>query len=614
MNALAGRHTCIADVARFGVLLACVGTFLATPVRAQSLPGARPQSPSSAPAAQSTAAPEIPELNTHESSVPFQARVNLVPIRVVIHDGKGHVVAGLRKDDFKVFEDGKPQVISTFSIETPVTLSQHAVRAEPGLGESGAAGPVESSAAFQVPTRFVALVFDDVHLRQEDLMRSRIAANHYIDSSLQSRDRAAVFTISAQSQLDFTDDRAKLSETLLQVQPRPVAGAGDLRDPSAKADCPPMDYYEADRIENINDPQVFDIATRDALACRFNGDERFLQQAEQLATSTAQQLVIAGDIQVEYAFRRLREIVQRISTLPGQRSIVLVSPGFIYPTREYELSEIIDRANRSNIFINTLDARGLYTPEPLGDISRPFKGSPDTAGQHALYQLSGQNAQFGVLLDLAYGTGGFAFHNNNDLDAGFHLVAAAPEVSYLLGFTPQNLKFDGRFHSLKVTLLTKGSFTIQARRGFFAPKHSVTAAEAAKQDIEEAVFSQGEEKGIPIALHTQFYKTDSSNAKLTVLTHVDIGHMRFEKAGGRNENDLTVVAALFDRDGNFIAGNEETVEMRLRDTTLERLNHTGVTVKTNFDVKPGAYLVRLVVRDSNAAMLSSQNDVVEIPY
>jgi VWFA-related protein len=615
VNALAGRHTCIAAIARFGILLASAGTFLVTPVRAQSPPsGSTPQSSSSASAAQSPAAPETPELNTHESSVPFQVRVNLVPIRVVIHDAKGHAVVGLRKDDFKVLEDGKPQVISTFSIETPDTLSQHAVRAEPGPGESGAAGPVESGAGFEVPARFVALVFDDVHLRQEDLVRSRMAANHYIDSSLQSTDRAAVFTISTQSQLDFTDDRAKLRETLLRVQPRPVAGVGDLRDPSARADCPSMDYYEADLIDNGNDQRAFNLATQDALACAFNGDRHFLAQAQTLATTTARQIDTAGDVQVEYALRRLREIVQRISTLPGQRSIVLVSPGFIYPTREYEVSEIIDRANRSNVFINTLDARGLYTSDPLGDISKPFKGSPDLVGQRAQYQLSGQESQSGVLLDLAYGTGGFAFYNNNDLDTGFHVVAAAPEVSYSLGFTPQNLKFDGRFHPLKVTLLTKGSFTIQARRGFFAPKHSVTAAEAAKQDIEEAVYSLEEEKGIPIALHTQFYKTDPSNAKITVLTHVDIVHMQFEKAGGRNENDLTVVAVLFDRDGNFVTGSEETVEMRLRDTTLEKLNHSGVTVRMSFDVKPGAYLVRLVVRDSKEAMLSAQNGVVEIPY
>ena len=77
---------------------------------------------------------------------------------------------------------------------------------------------------------------------------------------------------------------------------------------------------------------------------------------------------------------------------------------------------------------------------------------------------------------------------------------------------------------------------------------------------------------------------------------------------------LAIVAALFDRNGNFVTATEKVLEMRLRDATLERLSQIGVTVRTNFDVKPGAYIVRLVVRDSRAAQLSAENGVVEIPY
>ena len=73
------------------------------------------------------------------------------------------------------------------------------------------------------------------------------------------------------------------------------------------------------------------------------------------------------------------------------------------------------------------------------------------------------------------------------------------------------------------------------------------------------------------------------------------------------------MAALFDRNGNFITGEEKILELRLKDATLEHLDQKGVTVKTNFDVKPGGYLVRLVVRDSKAAQLSARNGVVEIP-
>lgn len=135
-----------------------------------------------------------------------------------------------------------------------------------------------------------------------------------------------------------------------------------------------------------------------------------------------------------------------------------------------------------------------------------------------------------------------------------------------------------------------------------------------KQEIEEAVMSQEEQHGLPVQLHTQFYKVDAMDAKLAVLTHVDVGGIRFDKVDGRNNNNLTVVAALFDRNGNFVTASEKIVEMRLRDATLERLSHTGFTVRTNFDVKPGGYLVRLVVRDSQASQVSAQNGVVEIPY
>ena len=119
---------------------------------------------------------------------------------------------------------------------------------------------------------------------------------------------------------------------------------------------------------------------------------------------------------------------------------------------------------------------------------------------------------------------------------------------------------------------------------------------------------------MPVALQTQFYKTGATDAKLAVLAHVDLAHVRFDKANGRNDNDLTVVAALFDRNGNFVTGTQKVIIMKLRDETLARLSQTGVTVRTNFDVKPGDYVVRLVVRDSNAAQLAAESGSVEIPY
>ena len=612
MIARTGRLSRLSTAAHCSALLACAIVLSILPARAQSsqqdaTAQPPPQSSTSAPV-QPTPASDKPEMDTHASSIPLESRVNLVPIRVVVRDPKGQVVGNLRKEDFQVFEDGKPQDISHFSVETPASFTQTFVRPDalPGTPESE-----KPPADFVPPSRFVALLFDDIHVALADLLHARIAATHYVDEALQPTDRVAVFTVSGQSQMDFTNDRDKLHTALLGLMPRAVGGTGT----TGTGTCPPIDYYEADLIQNKNDQQALNVATQDTLACFFNGDPQQLSEARDLAISTAMQVNDAGESQTVYAFRRLEEVLRRISALPGQRSLVLLSPGFIYPGREYDLSRIIDQANRSNVFINTLDARGLYTPD-LGDISQPYQGSTNAgiAGGRSLYRSSAQFAQSDVLNVLADGTGGLAFHNNNDLTGGLRMIASAPDISYLVAFVPRNLKYDGRFHSLKVTLVTKQKVNIQARRGFYAPKHSVSVEEAAKQDIEDALFSQEEQHGLPVELHTQYYKVDSANAKLAVMTRVDIAHMRFEKTAGRNQNNLTIVAALFDRDGNIVTGIEKNVEMHLLDATLQRLSRTGLTVKTSFDVKPGDYVVRLVVRDSNAAQLSAENGVVEIPY
>jgi VWFA-related protein len=567
------------------------------------------QKPNSSPAAKTQNSSETTEVDT-QSTVPFQSHVNLVPVRVIVHDGSGKVVADLSKEDFRLFQDRRPQTISNFSVETPASAAQQVVR---GVASNASPDQPDAAAAgnLALPSRFVALLFDDVHLRLEDLMQARLAALRFLDSSVEPTERIAIFTTSGQAQVDFTDDHAKIREMVKQLMPHFIGGY----DPSGTSQCPPMNYYEADLIQNKNDRQALEAATDDAIACSGYSGATAANQARMLVTSTAMELLSAGDTNTEYAVRRLIEVVRRISVLPGQRTIVLVSPGFLTPNHEYDISEVVDRATKANVFINTLDARGLYTVDAIGDITRPAP-VPSNSAAMALdlgYRVTAEERQSDVLMDLSNGTGGFYFHNSNDLDAGFRTTATVPEVSYLLGFIPEALKFNGQFHSIKVTIAKKGSYTIQARKGFFAPKHGLTPEETAKQDLEEAVFSQEEQHGVPIELHLQYFKSDAVNAKLSVLTHVDVSHVRFEKSQGRNLDDLSFVAVLFDRNGNFITGNQKNVELRLKDTTLQRLTQTGMTVKIGFDVKPGGYIVRLVMRDSKAANLSARNGVIEIP-
>ena len=119
---------------------------------------------------------------------------------------------------------------------------------------------------------------------------------------------------------------------------------------------------------------------------------------------------------------------------------------------------------------------------------------------------------------------------------------------------------------------------------------------------------------LPVEISTQFFQAGDQGAKLSVVARVDVHCLRFHKAEGRNVDDLTTVVALFDRDGNLVDGKKKLVKLRLRDATLEQLAQSGLGTKTAFDVKPGTYLVRVVVRDSESGQLSALNRAVEIPY
>jgi hypothetical protein len=356
------------------------------------------------------------------------------------------------------------------------------------------------------------------------------------------------------------------------------------------------------------------VATEDAVQCAFNGDERMRGPAQGLAQSSAQRALATGDTQTDYVFRHLEDVLRRLAAMPGQRIMVLVSPGFIITANTRESGDLVDRANRANVVINTIDARGLYTPDLLGDISDPPRDSVRTVGFKASYRIAAQFAQSDILGQLADGTGGTFFHNRNDLDAGLRQAVAAPQLSYLLGFSPQNMKIDGRYHTLKVSLANKQKFAVQARHGYYAPRTIADPAEAAKEEIQEALFSQEEIRDLPVELQTQFFKPDQTQARLAVLTHVDVKGIRFRKAEGRNRDDLTIATAIFDENGNFVTGGEKIVEMRLLETTMDRLSRSGFTVKSSFDIKPGTYLVRLVVRDAEGAQMAARNGAVNIPY
>jgi VWFA-related protein len=534
------------------------------------------------------------EIAATESVATFKVSVNLVTVKVVVRDERGNAVGNLQHDDFLVFDDHKSQVIKKFSAE-------HSTRGNDGKRKKqGVEAAAPENSRESLPERYVAYVFDDYHLSFGDLARARRAAEKHFSSPAESGARTAIFTTSNRVTVDFTDNTSDLIRALARISSAPIA---------AQSDCPFLNYYLASLILDQNDKDAAYAVALDAVqrGCLTNPDVPDVRAA-------AAQVLEAGRVQAGASLAMLRDVVRRVSTKPGERTVVFISPGFITPAHQHEFMDLLESALRSKVVVNTLDTRGViadpsYGADIGGEGSRIARGAATrTLGS---FRLEASRSDSDVLAGLAAGTGGTWFQNNNDIGLGLARLAGPAGDSYLLAFSPQNLKQDGRFHTLQIKLKQPGKLTVYARRGYYASSPNTDPEQNAKQEIEDAVFSQEELQEVPLQLMTQFFKTAEDASRIAVIARIDLSPLPFRRENDRNRDTLTVVFGLFDRNGGLRSAVEKTVEMRMRDRTLQK--RASLDLKSSFDAPPGTYVVRVVLRDRIGRLMSARNAVVEIP-
>ncbi len=390
----------------------------------------------------------------------------------MVRDKQGRAVGKLAQSDFTVFDQGKIRAITGFTV-----VKSAATGVAPAGAETGAAaGPgVAVSGASATPAspqnRFILFLFDDRHLNSSDLAITQTAAIKMLDEPLAATDYEAVVSFSGVNS-GITRDRAALQAAIKKLKVHRTF-QHDTRD------CPDVDYYAADKILNQHDSMEFAVAVAKAKACGATGFNRPESSsgiddptslAQRLARTAATQALAIGEEDARQSLLLIGAVVSAMSKLPGQRTLILVSPGFLSLSPEAMTfkSQLLDRAAGSNVVISALDARGLY--EGNADASQGGNTTiSDTIGQTSLDRLAAMEASENAMAELAYGTGGTFFHNNNDLANGLKSLAAAPQYLYFLQVSLKDVKPTGTYHRLQVKVDQHG-LDVQARRGYFAPK------------------------------------------------------------------------------------------------------------------------------------------------
>ena len=551
------------------------------------------------------AAQVTPPTTGDQSPFHLQVSSNLVVVRVVVRDAQNKPVENLKQEDFKLFDRGKRQSITQFAVET--TTAQPSTS-----GHTSAPGVSLSS----IPQRFVALYFDDLNMSDADVVHAREAADRYLATNLQPSDRVALFT-SGNSLTDFTGDPKQIHNALLKLRAAPTA--------LTRHECPELSDYQAEQIIEFDDENsdAWQIAKDQA-----RNDQRCSQvpsgpgEPQRYIAVLARKVVEQSQLQTRANLQELDKVVSYVSRMPGQRTVVLVSPGFLSRSEQSQLEQTIDRALRAQVVISSLDSRGLADPLHESDVSHGYMPVFFSSNLHRL-QSDRESAARDVLQEVAQGTGGEFVHNTNDLQAGFGLLATPS--GYYLGFAPTDLKPDGKFHDLKVELVEKHKgFSVQARRGYFAPRSGAeveATAKAgpsgdpeaqAKEQLREVVFSKTDLQQLPVTLDVKVYSTKTDDREVVLSALLDNRSLHFRKDGQRNLNNVTFVFAVFDQKDNLLQVQKGQAPLDIPDAELEHVRSAGLKMDSKFVLQPGSYRIREVVTDAEEHRVTAVSRNVDV--
>lgn len=409
----------------------------------------------------------------------FQSAAQLVEVDVRVTDASGRFIGTLTRDDFEVFEDGRPQ-----PIEAMLVVSDGVTSADPAP-RAGRTDPMSLPASHAW-----VFAFDLQHLSPAGVTRTRDALVRFVDGEFRDGHFGGVLAGVKMANGRLTTDRAELRAAVSAVQPAAEirARALDLRDWPVFRDA-----LEALRIDGAAGvatdrdllEQVRERACRDKPeACRrsvrgVDEDDAARRagggipaEAEEHVRNEIRQKARRITTELRAAARQtlttLRAVVSGLARVPGRKTLVLFSEGFFFDETAAELRETVAAAARAGVTFYSIDARGL---DRFGDRLSDQPGAMELSS-------SGQ-AQFDEKSDgpnsLAVDTGGLALRNGNDFTRALGRVAADTRTYYLLAYRPANTAFDGTFRRIQVKVKRPG-LVVRARAGYIAAAPAVAGS------------------------------------------------------------------------------------------------------------------------------------------
>jgi VWFA-related protein len=538
----------------------------------------------------------------------FPTRAELVLADAVVLDGKGNPVEGLGQDDFAIREDGVPQAIVRFeAVGLSESAATPAATARFVSSNAGAAGP-------RTPPRSFGIVFDDAQLSAASGETARKAVAKFLQESV--RDEDEVLLVSTAGGAWWSGRAGAVRADLLAVLNR-LEGR---RKYNTSADQ--MSDYEAMRIYRDRDARIGAEVLR-----RFHENNVALDPANQndaavvlgLDISRAP-LVMARATETygnatrrnEATLRALERVADALGQGRGRKAVLLVSDGFVYDSSLPEFKSVVRAMSRANAVIYFLDARNLS--DSVDYVSAEF--GTELLEQDHSSTLSRAPLETEGSESVAVDTGGFSFRNPNDLVGGMQKVAHELRAYYLIGYVPTNTRHDGKFRKIQVEVRRPG-VQVRARKGYYAPeegKPKPRTPQGLDPLLRQALDSPYSVDAIPLRMAAYVFGP-SPSGKVTVLVAADVdpAAVSFDEEHGRSSATLDSYMVVAARDSSLSIPEEKEIALNLPPDAKAKLAESWLPVFRSFELEPGVYQARLLVRDRKSGRIGTVRHEFEVP-
>lgn len=478
----------------------------------------------------------------------------------------------LKRDDFTILEDGKPQKISSFDFEnldiTPLTASagpsQVGVDGKPLAPAKPLLTRKDAEEALN-NKRVIVLFFDLGSMDPDETQRAVDAARKYVQKKMTAADMIAIVSLASSLRLDqdFTNDQARL----VRVLNRYTLAEGQGMDNGPTGD--------ADGIEETGNAYTPDESEYN----QFNTDRKL---------------------------QALQSISQVLSHFNQKKSIIYFSSGMTQTGIENEvaLRAAVNAAIKANVAIYTLDARGLEAQPPGGAAqTASLRGAAMYSGNAIQSALDSNFASQETLSTLSADTGGKAFLDSNDLGQVFDRVQRDTSAYYVLGYRSNNPLRDGKYRHIQVKVNRPG-LNLEFRKGYYAPKDfQHFNAEDKEQQMADELASDLPNNDVAVYMAAAYFRLDDRRFYVPVALVVPGSQIPFTKGGDKDKASLDIIGEAIDELKRPVGSVRETVKLLLG--SAQEVQRKNVQYSTGFILTSGKYRLKFVVRENQTGRLGS---------